>query len=77
MIHDITIQRAELEAALMNASTGFVVSKSFGDLHKKSWKMTESQVVLQGRGGGGGVNKLKYLIFFPKIGVTPSLQFVL
>ena len=33
--------------ALMNASTGFVVSKSFGDLHKKSWKLTDSQVILQ------------------------------
>ena len=47
MIHDITIPCTELEAVLMNASTGFVVSKSSGDLHiKKLWKLTDSQVVL-------------------------------
>ena len=41
MIHEL---EAELEAASMNAST--VCGKSFGDLHK-SWKLIESQVVLQ------------------------------
>ena len=39
VIHDLTIPRAELAA-----STGHVVSLSLKDMHKKSWKLTDSQV---------------------------------
>ena len=38
--------RAELLAAVMNASSGHVVKMSFGDRHQRCWKMTDSQVVL-------------------------------
>ena len=46
VIHDLTIPRAELAAALLNASTGHVVRLSLKDMHKKSWKLTDSQVTL-------------------------------
>ena len=45
-MHDITIPHAELEAALLNASTGHIVRKSLKDQHKKGWKVTDSQVTL-------------------------------
>ena len=46
VIHDLTIPRAELAAALLNASTGHVVRLSLKEMHKKSWKVTDSQVAL-------------------------------
>ena len=36
----ISIPRAELMAASMNATTGYTVKKAFGDLHKKALKLT-------------------------------------
>ena len=41
-----TQPRAELLAALMNASTGHVVKMSFGDRHKECLKLTDSQVAM-------------------------------
>ena len=38
--------RAELLAALMNVSSGHVVKMSFGERHKRCWKLTDSQVAL-------------------------------
>ena len=35
-----------LAAALLNASTGHVVHLSLKDMHKRSWKITDSQVAL-------------------------------
>ena len=46
IVHDLTIPRAELVAAVLNASTGHVVRLSLKDLVKRSWKLTESQVAL-------------------------------
>ena len=46
IIHDVTVPRAELMAAVLNASTGHVISKSLKNLHKKHWKITDSQVAL-------------------------------
>ena len=46
IVHDITIPRVELVAALLNASTGHVVHASLKELHKTSWKVTDSQVAL-------------------------------
>ena len=46
VVHGITIPRAELVAALLNASTGHIVRRSLGDWHKRCWKVTDSQVVL-------------------------------
>ena len=43
---NITIPRAELIAALLNANTGHIVKISFGNLHKRCVKLTDSQVVL-------------------------------
>ena len=43
---DISVPRAELMAATLNAVTGHVVKISLGDIHKKAWKLTNSQVVL-------------------------------
>ena len=43
---DTSQPRAELLAALMNASSGHVVKISFGDKHKRCWKLTDSQVAL-------------------------------
>jgi hypothetical protein len=42
----MTIPRAELFAANVNAHTGEVVKRSFGNLHKKCTKLTDSQVTL-------------------------------
>ena len=42
----MTIPRAELFAANVNAHTGEVVKRSFGNLHKKCMKLTDSQVTL-------------------------------
>ena len=46
IVHDHTIPRAELIAAVLNASTGHVVRLSLKDLLKRHWKLTDSQVVL-------------------------------
>ena len=46
VIHDLTIPRAELAAALINATTGFVVQRSLKDLFKGGVKVTDSQVAL-------------------------------
>ena len=46
IIHDLSIPRAELEAALLNATTGHVVKLSLGSLLKRSWKLSDSQVAL-------------------------------
>jgi hypothetical protein len=41
-----TQPRAELIAAVLNAHTGEVVRRSFGDYHEKAVKLTDSQIVL-------------------------------
>ena len=41
-----TQPRAELIAAMLNSHTGEVVKRAFGSLHKKSWKLSDSQIVL-------------------------------
>ena len=46
IVHDLTIPRAELVAALLNVCTGHIVRLSLKELFKKSWKLTDSQVVL-------------------------------
>ena len=43
---NVTIPRAELLAALLNANTGHIVKLSFGKLHKGCVKLTDSQVAL-------------------------------
>ena len=47
IIHDTTIPRAELIAAVLNASTGHIVRKSLSKFHKCSWHVTDSQVALR------------------------------
>ena len=42
----VTIPRAELLGALLNANTGHIVKLSFSNLHKRCIKLTDSQVVL-------------------------------
>ena len=44
--HDLTIPRAELVAALLNASTGHIVRRLLKNLHTRSLNLTDSQVVL-------------------------------
>ena len=46
VVHDHTTPRAELAAAVLNASTGHIVRTSIGDRHKRSWHVTDSQVAL-------------------------------
>ena len=46
IIHNMTIPRAELIAAVLNASTGHVVRTSLKDYHKNSIHVTDSQVAL-------------------------------
>ena len=46
IVHDVTIPRAELVAALLNSSTAHVVRSSLGDRVKQSWYFTDSQVAL-------------------------------
>ena len=46
IVHDTTIPRAELAAAVLNASTGHIVRTSLQKFHKRRWKLTDSQVVL-------------------------------
>ena len=46
VIHDLSIPRAELEAALLNTSTGHLVRLSLKERVKRSWKLTDSQVAL-------------------------------
>ena len=43
---DMTLPRAELLAASVNAATAHVVKISLGEMHKKSWMLTDSQVAL-------------------------------
>ena len=43
---DMSIPRAELLAAVMNASSAHTVKTSLGDMFKKSWMFTDSQVAL-------------------------------
>ena len=42
----ITQPRAELVAGMLNAHTGEVVRRAFGDYHKESIKLSDSQIVL-------------------------------
>ena len=42
----ISIPRAEMMAASMNAATEFTVQKAFGKYHKKCLKLTDSMVTL-------------------------------
>ena len=46
VIHDLSIPRGELEAALLNASTGHIVRLSLKERLKRCWKLSDSQVVL-------------------------------
>ena len=46
VVHDLTTPRAELEAALLNASTGHIVRLSLNEKLKRSWKISDSQVAL-------------------------------
>ena len=46
IVHDLTIPRAELEAAVLNASTGHVVKKSLAKWHRGSFNVSDSQVAL-------------------------------
>ena len=46
IVHDVTIPRAELVAAVLNSSTAHVVRSSLKDRVKQSWYFTDSQVVL-------------------------------
>ena len=46
VIHDHTIPRAELAAAVLNASSSHIVKTSLGEMHKRSWHVTDSQVSL-------------------------------
>ena len=43
---DITMPRAEMSAAVLNARTGFVVQRSLGNKFNKCVKLTDSQIVL-------------------------------
>ena len=43
---DMSMPRAELSAAVLNAATGHVVKMSFGKFHKGHIKLTDSQVAL-------------------------------
>ena len=43
---DMTLPRAELLAASLNASTGHIVKTAFGERHTKAYKLTDSQVVM-------------------------------
>ena len=44
IVHNLSIPRTELEAAILNASTGHVVRLSLKDMHKKSWKLSDIYV---------------------------------
>ena len=46
--NDTSTPRAELMAALLNATTGYVVEKALGDRHKSTVKLTNSQGALHG-----------------------------
>ena len=46
VVHGITIPRAELVAALLNASTGYIIRLSLRGLCKRSWKLTDIKVAL-------------------------------
>ena len=43
---DMTMPRAELSAAVLNARTGHIVQRSFENYFKKCTKLTDSQIVL-------------------------------
>ena len=55
---DMSMSRAELLAATLNATTGHVVTVSFGDKHKYWWKITDSQVVLHWINSTGSTLKM-------------------
>ena len=42
----MTLHKAELFAASLNASTGHVVKLALGDLHKECIELTDSRIVL-------------------------------
>ena len=46
VVHDLTVPRTELVAALLNAVTGHIVRVSLKGLHTRTWKLTDSQVAL-------------------------------
>ena len=46
IVHNLSITRAELEAALLNASIGHLVQLSLKNMRNKCWKLTGSQVAL-------------------------------
>ena len=46
VVHDHTTPRAELVAAVLNASTAFVVKSSLKERVKRCWHVTDSQVAL-------------------------------
>ena len=46
IVHDISIPRAELAAAFLNANTGHIIRTALQKFHKRRWKLTDSQVVL-------------------------------
>ena len=46
IVHDLSTPRAELEAALLNASSGHIVRLSLKGRITKTWKLSDSQVAL-------------------------------
>ena len=46
IIHDHTAPRGELAAAVLNASSSHFVKTSLGEIHQRSWHVTDSQVTL-------------------------------
>lgn len=58
IVHDLTIPRADIAAALINATTGFVVQRSLKDMYKGGVKVTDSQVALNWINCGRDVLKL-------------------
>ena len=46
IVHELTIPRAELEAALLNSSSGHLVRLSLKEKLRKSYKLSTSQVAL-------------------------------
>ena len=56
VVHELTIPRAELEAALLNASSGHLVKLSLKEKLQKSFKLSDSQVALH------WINCLRYAL---------------
>ena len=46
VIHDHTAPRGELAAAVLDASSSHFVKTALGEMHKRSWHVTDSQVTL-------------------------------